>query len=91
MSEWSSSLDCFPKKSGSIRITINCQNPNKVTELLHTAIPRVNSWVFSVLDLYSGLTQLTIHPDTLPLTACCTPSGHYEWLRMPQVAASASA
>ena len=47
--------------------------------------------VFSVFDLFSGFTQLTIHPDTIPLTAFCTPNGLYEWLRMPQGAAGAPA
>lgn len=86
-----SSLSCFPKKSCSIRITINCQKPNKVTELPQIAILRVDGWVFSVFDSYSGLTQLTIRPDTIPLTAFYTPNGHYEWLRTPQVAARAPA
>ena len=31
--------------------------------------------VFSVFDLLSGFTQLTIQPDTIPLTAFCTPNG----------------
>ena len=47
--------------------------------------------VFSVFDLFSGFTPLTIHPDTIPLTAFCTPNGLYEWLRMPQGAAGAPA
>ena len=47
--------------------------------------------VFSVFDLFSGFTQLTIHPDTIPLTIFCTPNGLYEWLRMPQGAAGAPA
>ena len=47
--------------------------------------------VFSVFDLFSGFTQLTIHPNTIPLTAFCTPNGLYEWLRMPPGAAGAPA
>ena len=35
--------------------------------------------------------QLTIHLDTIPLTAFCTPSGLYEWSRMLQGAAGAPA
>ena len=62
-------------------------------------IPRVNEVlvtlggdsVFSVFDLFSGFTQLTIHPDTIPLTAFCTPNGLYEWPRMPPGAAGAPA
>ena len=90
---------CVPKKSGGIRITINYQKLNKVTEIPQIAIPRVDEVldtlgggsVFSVFDLFSGFTQLTIHPDTIPLTAFCTPNGLYEWLRMPQGAAGAPA
>jgi len=47
--------------------------------------------VFSVFHVFSGFTQLTIHPDTIPLTAFCTPNGLHEWLRMPQSVASAPA
>ena len=98
-SPWSSPLVCVPKKSGGIRITVNYQKLNKVTEIPQIAIPRVDEVldtlgggsVFSVFDLFSGFTQLTIHPDIIPLTAFCTPNGLYEWLRMPQGAAGAPA
>ena len=98
-SPWSSPLVCVPKKSGGIRITVNYQTLNKVTEIPQIAIPRVDEVldtlgggsVFSVFDLFSGFTQLTIHPDTIPLAAFCTPNGLYEWLRMPQGAAGAPA
>ena len=98
-SPWSSPLECVPKKSGGIRITVNYQKLNKVTEIPQIAIPRVDEVldtlgggsVFSVFDLFSGFTQLTIHPDTIPLTAFCTPNGLYEWLRMPQGASGAPA
>ena len=90
---------CVPKKSGGIQITVNYQNLNKVTEILQIAIPRVDEVldtlgggsVFSVLDLFSGFTQLTIHPDIIPLTAFCTPNRLYEWLRMLRGAAGAPA
>ena len=98
-SPWSSPLVCVPKKSGGIHITVNYQKLDKVTEIPQIAIPRVDEVldtlgggsVFSVFDLFSGFTQLTIHPDTIPLTAFCTPNGLYEWLRMPQGAAGAPA
>ena len=98
-SPWSSPLVCVPKKSGGIRITVNYQKLNKVTEIPQIAIPRVDEVldtlgggpVFSVFDFFSGFTQLTIHPGTIPLTAFCTPDGLYEWLRMPQGAAGAPA
>ena len=73
--------------------------PASYTETPQIAIPRVDQVldtlgggsVFSMFDLFSGFTQLTIHPDTIPLTAFCTPNGLYEWLRMPQGAAGAPA
>ena len=67
-------LVCVPKKSGGIRITVNYQKLNKVTEIPQIAIPRVDEVldtldggpVFSVFDLFSEFTQLTIHLDTIP-------------------------
>ena len=90
---------CVPKNTGDIRITVNYQKLNKVIEIPQIAIPRVDEVldtlgggsVFSVFDLFSGFTQLTIHPDTIPLTAFCTPNVLYEWLRMPQGASGAPA
>ena len=79
-SPWSSPLVCVPKKSGGIRIIVNFQKQNKVTEIPQIAISRVDE----VLDtlgggpVFSGFTQLTIHPDTIPLTAFFTPNGLYE-------------
>ena len=98
-SPWSGPLVCVPKKSGGIRITVNYQKLNKVTEIPPIAIPRVDELldtlgggsVFSMFDIFLGFTQLTIHPETIPLTAFCTPNGLYEWLRMPQGAAGAPA
>ena len=98
-SPWPSPLVCITKKSGGIRITVNYQKLNKVTKIPQIAIPRVDEVldtlgggsVFSVFDLLPGFTQLTIHPDTIPLAAFCTPNGLYEWLRMPQGAAGSPA
>ena len=98
-SPWSSPLVCVPKKSGGIRITVNYQKLNKVTKIPQIAIPRVDEVldtlgggsVFSVFDLFSGFSQLTIYPDTIPLTAFCTPNELYEWFRLPQGAAGAPA
>ena len=98
-SPWSSPLVCVPKKSGGIRITVNYQKLDEVTKVPQIAIPRIDEVldtlgggsVFSVFDLFSGFTQLTIHPDTIPLTAFCAPNELYEWLGMPQGAAGAPA
>ena len=83
---------CVPKKSGGIRITVNYQKLNNVAEISQIVIPRVDDVldtlgggpVFSVFDLFSGFTQLTTPPDTISLTAFCTPNGLYKWLHMPK-------
>ena len=62
-SPWSSPLVCVLKKLGGIRITVNYQKLNKITEIPQIVIPRVDevldtvggSSVFSVFDLFSGL------------------------------------
>ena len=72
---------------------------NKATKIPQIAIPRVDEVldtlgggsVFSVFALFSGFTQLIIHPEAIPLAAFCTPNRLYEWLRMPQGAAGAPA
>ena len=92
-------LVCVPKTSGDIRITVNYQKLNKVTEKPQIGIPRVDEVldtlgggsVFSVFDLVLGLTQQTIHTDTIPLTAFCTLNRLYKWLRMPEGAAGSHA
>ena len=98
-SPWSSPLVCVPKKSSGIQITFDYQKLNKVTEIPPIVTPRVDmvfdtlggGSVISVFGIFSGFTQLTIHPDTIPLTTFCTPNGSYGWLRMLQGAAGASA
>ena len=74
-SPWSSPFVCVPKKSGGIRTAVNYRKLNRVTKIPQIAIARVDEVldtlgcgsVFSVFDLFSGFTQLTIHPRTLSL------------------------
>ena len=88
---------CVPNNSVGIQIIVIYQKLNKVTEIPQIAISRVDEVldtlggdsVFSVFDLFSGFTLLMIHPNIIPLTSICTPTGLYEWLRMPQGAAGA--
>ncbi|CAB1103607.1 unnamed protein product [Ectocarpus sp. CCAP 1310/34] len=40
--------------------------------------------VFSIFDLNSAFHQIVCDEDTVPLTAFCTPTQLFEWLRMPQ-------
>ncbi|CAM9575887.1 unnamed protein product, partial [Sphacelaria rigidula] len=96
-SSWASPLVVVPKKDGNIRITVNYSRLNRVTVVGLPPIPRIDEVSdalgegkpLSTFDLAAGFFQNAIHPDTVPLTASCTSSGLYEWLRMPQGAATA--
>ncbi len=39
--------------------------------------------IFSSLDLLSGYWQVPVSVESREITAFSTPSGHFEWLRMP--------
>lgn len=83
---WSSPLVWVPTISGSIRIIVNYQKLNNITEILQIEFPRVDEVldtlgsdsVVSVFDLSSGFTQFKIHPDDKTLIASCTLTGLYE-------------
>ena len=87
----------IPKKSGGIRLTINYKKLNKISILGQLPIPRVDEVldklgsgrIFSLFDLVSSFHQITVHKDTVPLTAFCTPTRLFEWLVMPQGSSAA--
>ena len=91
-SPFSSPLVVIPKKDGGVRITVNYKKLNKISSLGQLPIPRVDEVldslgkgkIFSLFDLVSSFHQITAHPDTVPLTAFCTPTQLFEWLVMPQ-------
>ena len=82
----------IPKKFGDIRITVNYKKLNKLNILGQFPIPRVDevldrlgtSRIFSFFDLVSSFHQITVHKNTIPLTAFCTLTRLFEWLMMPQ-------
>lgn len=94
-----SPLVYVPKQSGEIRITVNYQKLDKVTEIPHIVVSRVDEVldafgggsVLSVIVLFLGFTQSTIHPDIIPLTAFGTPTGLYGLLCIPQSTAGSPA
>ena len=91
-SPYSSPVVIIPKKSGGIRHTINYKKLNNISILGQLPIPRVNEIfdklgtgrILSLFDLVSSFHQITVHKDTIPLTAFCTPTRLFEWLVMPQ-------
>ena len=80
------------EKTGGIRLTINYKKLNNISVLGHLPIPRVDEIldklgtgrIFFLFDLASSFHQITVHKDTIPLTAFCTPTRLFEWLVMPQ-------
>ncbi|CAB1110148.1 unnamed protein product [Ectocarpus sp. CCAP 1310/34] len=91
-SRWASPLVAIPKKDGSVRITVNYKRLNALVDLDGQPFPRVDGIldtlctgkVFSIFDLNSAFHQIVCDEDTVPLTAFCTPTQLFEWLRMPQ-------
>ncbi|CAB1107716.1 unnamed protein product [Ectocarpus sp. CCAP 1310/34] len=91
-SPYSSSLVAIPEKSGGVRITVNYRKLNKLCALSQLPIPRVDDTldkllkgkIYSLFDMKSSFHQITVHRDTIPLTAFVTSSGLFEWLNMPQ-------
>ncbi|CAM9662878.1 unnamed protein product [Sphacelaria rigidula] len=81
----------------SMTLTVHYQRLNRVTVVGKLPIPRSDEGsdslgegkIFNTFHLASGFFQIIIHPDAVPLKTFCTPSGLYEWLRMPQGAATA--
>ncbi len=91
-SPWNSPLFLVPKKNKSFRPVIDFRRVNEVTVDDHYPLPvlkdllmslgRGNN-IFSSLDLISGYWQVPLAPASREVTAFSTPSGHYEWLKMP--------
>ena len=79
------------KKGGNVRSTCNYQRSNDATIIPLLPLPFIDelldsfggSKVFSVLGLASGFVQAAIEPGSISLTAVCTKTGLYEWLRVP--------
>ena len=75
-------------------ITVNYKKLNKIRSLSQLPTLRVDQVLdslgkrreFSLFDLVYSFHQITVHKDTVPLTAFCAPTALYEWLVMPQAA-----
>lgn len=95
-SPWNSSLWVVPKKldaSGKKkwRIVIDYRLLNNITIGDSYPLPNIvdildqlgHSKYFTTIDLTSGFHQIKMHPKDVQKTAFSTPSGHYEYSRMP--------
>ena len=91
-SPWNSPLFLVPKKDGSYRPVIDFRKVNALTVPDHYPLPVLsellqsigkNNTVFTSLDLLSGFWQIPMDKESQEITAFSTPTGHYEWLRLP--------
>lgn len=90
-SSFSSTVVCFRKKDGSLRLCIDYRELNSKTIKKRQPIPRIQDalntlrgkkW-FSLLDQGKAYHQGFMHSESQHLTAFITPWGLYEWLRIP--------
>jgi hypothetical protein len=90
--EWSHIL-VTPKPNGKFRFCVDFRLLNESTESLGWPLPNIKQMLqrigtkkskyFAVLDLTQGYYQMAISKQSSPLTAFRTPTGLYEWVRLP--------
>ena len=89
---WRVVLETGPKKDGDYRPVVDFRHLNQCTETQRYPLPIMtdllhslgeHNSVFSSLDLMSGFWQIPLAPESRPLTAFSTPSGHFQYLRLP--------
>lgn len=81
------------KKNGQLRFAVDYRKLNAVTKQFTFPLPRLEdvfdtigssqAKLFSTLDLASGFWQIPMGSDTKHKSAFVTPSGVYQWKRMP--------
>ena len=90
-SPWASPVVLVKKKDGTFRFCIDYRKLNAITKKDAHPLPRVDdlldalqgSCMFSTLDLRSGYWQVSMDPQDQHKTAFVTPSGLWEFQRMP--------
>ena len=91
-SPWNSLLFLVHKKDGDYRPVVDFRRLNQRTETQRYPLPIMtdllqsfgeHNSVFSLLHLMSGFWQVPLAPESRPLTAFSTPSGHFQYLRLP--------
>ena len=90
-SEWISNLVPTRKKTGEIRLCVDLRNLNKVSLKDHYPLPKMDHILqrvvgasrISLLDGFSRLNQILVHPDDQDKTAFTTPWGTFKYVKMP--------
>ncbi len=91
-SPWNSPLFLVLKKDGSFKPVIDFRKVSEITEDDRFTLPVLGdllmslgqaNTIFSSLDLLSGYWQVPMAAESREITAFSTPSGHFEWVRMP--------
>ena len=99
-SPWASPVILVSKPDGSKRMCVDLRKVNAVTKKDSYPLPRIDECLdslggktmfMSTLDLMSGYYQVEMEEQSREKTAFITPSGLYEWLRMPMGASNAPA
>ncbi len=81
-----------PKKDGRFRPVIDFRKVSEETEDERYPLPVLGNLlmslgqgntIFSSLDLLSGYWHVPLATESRDITAFSSPSGHFEWLRMP--------
>lgn len=90
-SPYASAIVLVKKKNGQTRMCIDYRGLNKITVRDNYPLPLIEDCLeylegkkfFTILDLKSGFHQVKVHEDSIKYTAFVTPSGQYEYRRMP--------
>ena len=91
-SSYASPIVPVRKKDGSLRFCVDYRQLNQRTVRDAFPLPRIEESLealgganfFSSLDLAQGYFQITVHPQSIPLTAFRVPWGLFEFTRLPQ-------
>lgn len=92
-SMWQNPVVMVKKKNGQLRFAVDYRKLNAVTKQYSFPLPRLEdvfdtigttqAKFFSTLDLASGFWQIPMDEETKHKSAFVTPTGVYQWKRMP--------
>lgn len=90
-SSWSSPLAIVQKANGQFRVCGDYRQLNSITYPCGYPLPYLTSFnnrmkgarIFSKMDLVRAYHQIKVHPPDIYKTAVSTPSGLFEFVRMP--------